>query len=293
MRQSVCLCSFAAPWFFGPYGQQLKLLARGLLDHGLSVSYLYLANPLEQLDYSCHELMQRDGVAAASDADAELFDNIEFIGGVHHFGNLVFVSELNHVLVQRNIDAVITLMDLGRLAVDEPFALRSLAWFPNHFEPVSPGDRTALEAYTDVVALAPRAHELLRQTLPKKRHSYIPHVVDKLVPTRTCEQTREDYGIANEEFVALVNCGNYDPDNRKAIDTAVLAFEQFLLAGSGGKLFIHAYGFANLHPQHRFTPRPGLLNLRSLIAQTQIPEQSIVINEALLPFDEVINLMNM
>ena len=39
----ICLTSFAAPWFFGPYGQQLKLIANYFLSKNHEVYYLLLS----------------------------------------------------------------------------------------------------------------------------------------------------------------------------------------------------------------------------------------------------------
>ena len=50
----ICLTSFAAPWFFGPYGQQLRILAEELYKKKYEIYFLVLDMdlPLDVYNYS-------------------------------------------------------------------------------------------------------------------------------------------------------------------------------------------------------------------------------------------------
>ena len=69
-------------------------------------------------------------------------------------------------------------MDLVSIINDEIFKIKSLTWFPNHFQPIRSFDLSKLQIFSDIISLCPTDTKLLKKNFPKKNVSYIPHIID-------------------------------------------------------------------------------------------------------------------
>ena len=94
----VCLGSFTQPWSFGPYARQLTVLA-GQLAKKHVVMWLALGY---------HDTQVRIKVPG-------LPDNVGMVGGGFPRNQGVYVSSINSLLKQHNMDVFISLMDLNRM----------------------------------------------------------------------------------------------------------------------------------------------------------------------------------
>ena len=94
----VCLGSFTQPWSFGPYARQLTVLA-GQLAKKHVVMWLALGY---------HDTQVRIKVPG-------LPDNVGMLGGGFPRNQGVYVSSINSLLKQHNMDVFISLMDLNRM----------------------------------------------------------------------------------------------------------------------------------------------------------------------------------
>lgn len=94
----VCLGSFTQPWSFGPYARQLTVLA-GQLAKKHVVMWLSLGY---------HDTEVRIKVPG-------LPENVGMLGGGFPRNQGVYVSSINSLLKQHNMDVFISLMDLNRM----------------------------------------------------------------------------------------------------------------------------------------------------------------------------------
>ena len=88
------------------------------------------------------------------------------------------MSSFNKVMSYYNIDCLITCMDLVSFINDEHFKIKSLTWFPNHFQPIRKFDLLRLQLFSHIISLCPTDTKLLKKSLPTKNVSYIPHIID-------------------------------------------------------------------------------------------------------------------
>ena len=98
---------------------------------------------------------------------------------------------------------------------------------------------------------------------------------------------RRKHGMPTAAFVALVNCGNYDAVNRKALDVAVLAFKALRETVAGAHLFLKVMSTAHilaaegngLPEQHTADPA---ISLAGLLRAAGLPAGSFTVEDRVL-----------
>ena len=223
-RGVVALMTFAVPWGFGPYSSQIRALSRFLVKDFMVIWFA--------LGY------QRTTMQVGA---PNLPVDVGILGGGVKPGTVVYMSQLNAQLSKHNVDAVVSLLDLNRLFVDEPLAPLSIAWFPNHFASLDIHSRHALAAFDVVCPLAPSDRELISAQLPHKRVVHVPHVVEASPSALSKAALRARHGVPpSSSFVVVMSWANYDTLNRKGVDTAILAFRELHSTDPGAFLIVRA-----------------------------------------------------
>ena len=181
------LLSVSLPWLFGPYAQQMSILAQGLLMHNHTVYWITLPNAVppehsgRALTYL--ELVQLCDLPSApkpGSAEADLSDRIKFLAlGSNLPRNTFTMSSINRLLRMHRIHALASLMDLDKLVVDDLgwATQQSVSWYPNHFDALDADFRSKLEMFTDVASLSPSDALMLSAALPRQRVTWIPHAI--------------------------------------------------------------------------------------------------------------------
>ena len=205
----IALCTFAFPKGFGPYGAQLRMLAYHLVRRSHWILWITWGG-------------DTGGLLVPNQPDV----GMSWLGGQIPENSPVYVSEINAIMRAHRIDALITMNDLTRQFVDEPFEPRSVAWFPNHFPELDPHSAHALHAYDAVASLAPGDASRVAAQLPYKEVRWVPHGIDVARGRRSKAQLRAEHGAPADAFVVAVTFANYDGENRKNVDLACLAFRQ-------------------------------------------------------------------
>ena len=162
----ICLTSFAAPWFFGPYGQQLKLIANNFLSKNHEVYYLLLSVDLPMSKISYRDLIMKEN-GRVDKVNNDLFQKIKFIGGISKMNGKVFVSNINQICEKFKIDSILFLMDLTKLCMDQSFSADSAIWYPNHFMPINHENRKKLSFFNKILSLCPSDQKNLQQIAKK------------------------------------------------------------------------------------------------------------------------------
>ena len=92
----ICLTSFAAPWFFGPYGQQLRILAEELYKKKYEIYFLVLDMDLPLDVYNYSTVRSFDKGKNNISINENIWKNIKFLGGVKKLNNKILTSNLKN-----------------------------------------------------------------------------------------------------------------------------------------------------------------------------------------------------
>ena len=235
----ICFSSTAYPWFFGPYGKQLSLLCNYFINKNYDVYYLSLVETNNIKIYNYKELIKLDS-SRIDNINKDLLERIKFIGGIKKNNNKILVSRINEIIDFFKIDHILFLTDLIHLCFDNYFSCKSYIWYPNHFNPISIENSNNLKFFDKIIALCNCDKELIKNTLKTNNIDYVPHIIDIEKPKKDKNILRKKYNFKDDDFIIFMNIGNYDIQNRKSIDTALFAFENYLI-NNNGILFIHTY----------------------------------------------------
>lgn len=239
------------PWLFGPYQHQGALLCEMLLERGHEVMYLAANTRLQAGNHSAKQVVKLLQLSNKPASD-HVAHRVRFVGmdGLRRTDtNNLHVSDVNGLVRTYGIDALISVMDVDKIACDEPFATTtSTAWYPNHFAHLDSNFKHTLRCWSHVASLAPTDAQMLQSELGAAvQVSAVPHIVeDAVAPHRerladvTRAQLRSQYEVpADASFVVLVSCGNYEAHNRKSLDVSLYAFRALLATHPKAFLYLH------------------------------------------------------
>lgn len=94
----ICLTSFAPPWFFGPYGQQLRILAEELYNRKYEVYFLILNIEIPNGVYNYSTIRSLDKNKNNLPIDESIWNNINFLGGITKLNECILSSNFNKIL---------------------------------------------------------------------------------------------------------------------------------------------------------------------------------------------------
>ena len=289
----ICLTSFAPPWFFGPYGQQLRILAEELYNRKYEVYFLILNIEIPNGVYNYSTIRSLDKSKNNLPIDESIWNNINFLGGITKLNECILSSNFNKILNTHQIDCMIMCMDINKIVFDDPYKSKSILWYPNHFSPRNNYNKSILKHFYHIASLCPTDKEQLASTFPDKRVEYIPHIMEINRDKKDKVELRKKYNIDKDKFVVLINAGNYDFQNRKSLDTSIFACDKFIQNKKDVIIFIHTYNLRNLDDNNKHLEIKGMLIINDLISYTDIPKDQIIIHEKIVPCDEILDIMEM
>ena len=94
-----------------------------------------------------------------------ILEKIKFIGGIEKINGGYPISSFNDVISYFKIDCIITCMDVVTLINDDFFKIKSLTWYPNHFQPIRMCDITKLQSFSHIISLCPTDTKLLNNSI--------------------------------------------------------------------------------------------------------------------------------
>lgn len=304
----VLLVAPSFPWKYGPYQSQQAQLGSELAARGYDVFWsgafrdLGSAGALtaEQAAAALKTTLPTDHLLGI----AKLFTYINIpqsktFQGTVKMGRAITVRSINELAVAHNIKAVIFLMDGNNIFVDESFKIYSMMWYPLHFSSLIPWARDILRKFDTVVALSPSAAEILSEAKNKLRHvATVPHIVEKPIGWTSQSRTelRIKYQVPLDAFVVLVNCGNYEPSNRKGLDVALLAFKSLLKTVPEAFLYLKVISIRNILAAEGVPAETNSIpavDLPTLIRQIELPDASYILQQDLLDLTAAWDLMLM
>lgn len=278
----ICFGSNAYPWFFGPYGKQLKILCEYFIKKH-DVYYLHFSEKEAGIiDYK--KFLDTNDIGNINSDNDELFSKIKFIGGIKMYHSQILSSNINSILKTHNIDKFVFLSDLSKICFDHHFSCDSFTWFPNHFNPINTENKNKLSYFNNIISLCETDKQLLMKTFPEKNIYMIPHIIDihSELTTFNKDELRKHYKFNKNDFIIFMNVGNYEIHNRKSLDTAIFAFNDFVKKYSNAMLFIHTYDVRKLDVYNKYTPKQNFFEISSLLKYLDIPSDRIrVVNDIL------------
>ncbi|EOD33939.1 hypothetical protein EMIHUDRAFT_229031 [Emiliania huxleyi CCMP1516] len=213
------------PWTFGPYqAQGLQLAVELSSRHGWKVYWLPVVESLPEGLYRTSDeaaataRMRRPPPGWDDEHGAHIAGYIGRSWGI--YPRVKQVGELNKAAREHGLHAYVMLMDVNMLLRDEDFAIPALSWFPYHFDSLNHVDGYTLAAFSGaadaspVTAASERGWRRAGRKLPVR---WIPHIVEP-----------ELLGVGGPPhpltlpagtFLILMQGGNYERSDRKAIDT--------------------------------------------------------------------------
>ena len=97
--------------------------------------------------------------------------------------------------------------------------------------------------------------------------------------------------------MVLINCGNYEKQNRKSIDTSLFAFDEFYSKYTNKSnnifLYIHAWNIKKVNKNNDYIDIKEILNIRNVLSYTNIPESKYILNEEIMEYNEVLEVFKM
>lgn len=260
----ICFCSNASPWFFGPYGKQLKYLCEYFLkNNNYNVYYILLGN---------YTLPNNDS-------------KIKYISNIKSINYMYLISDINKSLLKNNIDKLFFLSDLTNLCFDEEFKIPAFIWYPNHFAPINNVNREKLSYFHHIISLCETDKKQLQELYHDKSISMVPHIIDVEKPNNFNKSNfRKEISFSDNDFIIFMNIGNYDTQNRKSLDTALFAFNDFVKNYKNAILFIHTYDVRKIDVDNKFTPKDNFFEIDDLLTFLDIPSKNIrIINDIIQP----------
>ena len=196
-KKRICFSSFASPFFFGPYGNQMyHLLTKFLNDDQYEMYYLLLINGLDDKMYTMEEVYNMDlenelKEKMPSYVQLDSLKPLKFIGGIvkSPANGTILSSNINDLLEKHKIDSYLFLSDLSHIVPDKEISCQSLCWYPNHFDPMVRLVRNTLPIFSDIVCLCPNDKQLVEKSILNRNIHYIPH---------TTYRRRKEIGLEEE-----------------------------------------------------------------------------------------------
>ena len=302
----VLLASGQLPWAWGPYQQQLGILATALQDTGHTVFWFLAASVPGSSTYGVDDVATLPNTVKPNDKDRKKFSKVHF---VFSESEVPFsTSSFNQITARHSLEVVILLRDVDALQVDEPFVARvSVYWFPNHFQKLDPLTRIRLSAFTHVAALSPgdvtmiTSDALMSSASRRPNVSFVPHVVTVPVEVASAGHAskvalRKHFGVPADAFIVVVNSANYDRENRKSYDVCLLAFKQLLEVVPNAFLYFHVVSSEGVSESTHGADHPPSMTGVALDAMgyhVQLPQAAYIWDDRVLPYAEVLQLLQM
>ena len=277
------------PFFFGPYATQSMILVKIFAkEHdiyfisnsctryeGNQNATLISLNDVKKIEYD--ELIYK--------ANKELLHKIKFVSMFGLIKDVVCASSINNCIDTFKLDKVITMVDLLRIIINvHQFNCEIISWFPNHFDPIDFASLYVLRMIDKIISLSDEGTKIILKTIPYKIVKTIPHVIEVDVPTKTVVELRTEYNIPDNKFLICIVGGNYDINNRRSLDTSIMAFDKYYKNNPSAFLYIQSF---------RFEQTNFVNDLHRIIAYLDIPLDAFFINQTKIEYYKILEIFKM
>jgi hypothetical protein len=168
---------------------------------------------------------------------------------IQHEENILHIDDVNKVITQNNIDLFFYLGDPFVFHINEnkEIAARSFCWYPCHNYPINKLDKKGLNYFTEIVSLSPSIKLVLEDMYPEKRIHYLPHVATRVGDKTKISKAdiRKKWNISDDKYIVLIiaQLNDVHHNNRKSIDTQLLAFKEHHRKHPNSFLFLHTKSY--------------------------------------------------
>ena len=277
------------PFFFGPYAKQALILAQIFYKEN---EVYFISNSLTRYEGDQNaKLVSFDDVKKVEyDEDVykenkTLLQNIKYVSMYAPVKDVICASSINNCIDKFKLDKIITMLDLLRIIINVyRFNCEIISWFPNHYDPIDFSSLYVLRMVDKIITLADEGKRVVLNRLPNKVVKTIPHVIKVDVPTKTSEELRKEYNIPDNKYVICIVGGNYDINNRRSLDTSIMAFEKFRQKNPNAFLYVQSF---------RFEQQNFVNDLHRIVAYLDIPLDSFFINQTKVEYYKILEIFKM
>ena len=283
----------SVPWVFGPYQQQLAMVAAEFhRRESHEIIWISLVSQLKNRTYTAAEVLKIIPPATGFSGHPLKGIPTKYIGsGAALCGGAGwYTGSMNAVLSQHRVDAMISLMDHTRIFVDAPLNVPAFAWFPDHFVALDAHHHHIFAAYAGALALSPSSAQKVRGLMPYKRVEWVPHIVAREHSVRARGVVRAELGIQPGAFVVMVTFANYGHGNaggRKAFDTSLQAFRSLLDTTPRALLFIHSVATIQVFATAAAAAAAPGVDLHKFIRDAGLPPSAVIVHEERVAYSRV------
>jgi len=288
-KMKIGILTTPTPFFFGPYAKQALIIANIFIDkHDI----YFISNSVTRYDGSKNAtLISLDEVKKIEydediyNADKTTLHKMKYVSMYAPIKDAVCASSINNCIDIFGLNKIITILDLIRVVINvDRFNCEIISWFPNHYEPVDYSSLYVLRMIDKIITLSDDGNRVILKRLPHKVVKTIPHVVEINVPTKTSVELRNEYNIPDNKFLICIVGGNYDINNRRSLDTSIMAFEKFYKKNPNSFLYIQSFR----------VNQPNFINdLHRIVAYLDIPIDAFYINQTKIEYYKILEIFKM
>lgn len=274
-------------FFFGPYSKQALILIKFFINNNniffLSHAYSHSNKKKDPHILSIKDIINKQFDAKEYSNNKHIIDKINFIG--FYCDTNFSISAINKCIDTFKLDKIITILDLLRIVVDDHcFNCECISWFPNHYNPVDNNSLYILKIIDKIVTLSTDGHNILKKKLQHKYITSIPHVIDIKPSLKNKDDIRQEFNIPNDKFLICIVGGNYEINNRRSLDTSILAFYEFYKEYPNSYLYIQSLTYDNLN---------FINDLHRIIQYIDLPIESYNINQTKIDHSKILEIYKM
>jgi hypothetical protein len=283
------ILTMPTPFFFGPYAKQSLVIAEIFIKthdiYFISNSFTHYEGAEYANLISLDQVKKIEYDEGVYNANKNILDKMKYVSMYGPIKDVLCVSSINNCIDKFNLDKIITLLDLLRIIVNvNTFNCEIISWFPNHYEPIDNSSLYVLRMVSKIVSLSNEGGRVIKDRLPHKIVKTIPHVINIEVPTKPISKIREEYNIPSDKFLVCIVGGNYDINNRRSLDTSIMAFEKFYKQNNKAFLYIQSFTFNGLN---------FVNDLHRIISYLDIPIDSFIINQTKVEYNKILEIYKM
>ena len=280
------ILTMPTPFFFGPYAKQAIVLAQIFSDEN---DVYFISNSLTRYEGEQNAiLISLDDVKKVEyDEDVykehkTLLKKLKYVSMFAPIKDVICASSINNCIDKFKLDKMITMLDLLRIIINvHQFNCEIISWFPNHYDPIDFSSLYVLRMVDKIITLADEGKRVVLNRLPNKVVKTIPHVIKIDVPTKTSAELRKEYNIPDNKYVICIVGGNYDINNRRSLDTSIMAFEKFRKKNPNAFLYVQSF---------RFEQQNFVNDLHRIVAYLDIPLDSFFINQTKVEYYKILEI---
>jgi hypothetical protein len=173
-------------WENFPYSVQGFYICKMMSEYNFNItciSFGTLSNQEYEMKTFGELYKNRQNISNISDPDD--IENLKIFNSINYYilesknnDNIIFSSKYNKIINKVNADYLFILGDFYRYFIDEQFCCKTIAWYPNHFEPIDIHTANILKNFDKVLCLYPSAVNIIKKSVQNTEITCVPHVIE-------------------------------------------------------------------------------------------------------------------